>query len=217
MPIHDWTRVEAGIFHDFHHTGITAPKLALNKGLLPTDHYALAEQIAGGLGPDVLTLQHLGNGAGNGLASPPVPGTKGIAVAVAPPKVRFRQLAEIDQYAAKAKSVVIRHTSGHRVVAVIEIVSPGNKDSRHSIRAFVAKALELLRGGVHLLIVDLFPPGPRDPQGMHKAIWDEINDNEFALPTDRPLTLASYVGGRIPEAFIEPTAVGQALAEMPLF
>jgi hypothetical protein len=23
-------------------------------------------------------------------------------------------------------------------------------------------------------VLDLFPPGPRDPQGIHKAIWDEI-------------------------------------------
>ncbi len=22
MPVHDWTRVEAGIFHDFHHAWI---------------------------------------------------------------------------------------------------------------------------------------------------------------------------------------------------
>ena len=46
MPIHDWTRVDTGIFHDFHHAWIEELKRGLNRGLLPPDHYALAEQIA---------------------------------------------------------------------------------------------------------------------------------------------------------------------------
>jgi hypothetical protein len=212
MPIHDWTRVDAGIFHDFHHAWIEDLKRALNRGLLPPDHYALAEQIAGGLGPDVLTLQGPTNGAG----LPRSPG-RTVALADAPPQVWFHGKAEIDLYAAKAKAVAIRHTSDHRVVAVIEIVSPGNKNKQQALRAFVEKARELLRAGVHLLIVDLFPPSPRDPQGIHKAIWDEFMDLDFALPADRPLTLAAYIGGPVPEAFVEPTAVGLALPEMPLF
>src|SRR5262249_50948974 len=63
MPVHVWTRVDAGILHHFHHGWIEEIARALNRGLLPPDHYALAEQIAGGLGPDVLTLQRPTNGA----------------------------------------------------------------------------------------------------------------------------------------------------------
>jgi hypothetical protein len=78
--------------------------------------------------------------------------------------------------------------------------------------------VELLRGGVHLLVVDLFPPGPRDPQGIHPPIWEGlVGESDFVLPADAPLTLAAYVGGDRPEAFIEPRAVGNPLAEMPLF
>ncbi len=212
MPVHDWTRVDAGIFHDFHHAWIEEIKRALNRGLLPADYYALAEQIAGGLGPDVLTLQGPTNGAAAG-ASPG--GT--VAVATTPPQVWFRARTEADLYAAKAKVVAIRHTNNHRVVALVEIVSPGNKNNRHGVRAFVEKAVEFLRAGVHLLVVDLFPPSPRDPEGIHKVIWDEIEDRPFALPPDRPLTLAAYVGYPIPEAFVEPTAVGLGLPGMPLF
>lgn len=211
MPIHDWTRVEAGIFHDFHHTWITAIKGALNRGLLPAEYYALAEQIAGGVGPDVLTLQRPSNG------TPTEDPSRGVTLTTVPPKVQFRLRSEQDQYAAKAKAVVIRHTSNHRVIAVVEIVSPGNKNNRHGIRAFVNKAVELLQAGIHLLILDLFPPGPRDPEGIHKAIWDEFIDSDFALPTGNPLTLAAYTGGSFPEAFVEPTAVGAVLPEMPLF
>jgi hypothetical protein len=92
-----------------------------------------------------------------------------------------------------------------------------NKQARHAARAFVQKALQVLRNGIHLVILDLFPPGPRDPQGIHKAIWDELIDNDFTLPPDKPLTLASYIGGVVPESFVEPVAVGVALPEMPLF
>lgn len=57
MPIHDWTRVDAGIFHHFHHGWITEIARALNRGLLPPEYYALAEQRAAGFGPDVLAPQ----------------------------------------------------------------------------------------------------------------------------------------------------------------
>jgi len=71
MPIHDWTRVGAGIFHDFHHAWIEELKRSLNRGVLPPDYYALAEQFAAGFGPDVLTLQ------GNGNGTPLAPGDVG--------------------------------------------------------------------------------------------------------------------------------------------
>ena len=79
------------------------------------------------------------------------------------------------------------------------------------------KAVALLRGGIHLLIVDLFAPGRRDPQGIHQAIWDELSNSEFSLPPDRPLILAAYIGGPFPEAFVEPVALQAPLPEMPLF
>ena len=96
-------------------------------------------------------------------------------------------------------------------------MSPGNKSSRHGLRSFVEKAAEMLRAGVHLLIVDLFPPSARDPQGIQKTIWDEFGDNDFALPHDKPLTVGAYIGGPCPEVFIEPAAVRAPLPEMPLF
>ncbi len=41
MPIHDWTRVDAGIFHDFHQEWTTQIKHVLNSGIMPPDFYAL--------------------------------------------------------------------------------------------------------------------------------------------------------------------------------
>jgi hypothetical protein len=184
MAIHVWTRVDAGIFHDFHLEWISALKRVLNQGVLPPEYYGLAEQFCGGLEPDVLTL--------NRTAA-----------------------AESDVYAQKHRRIAIRHVSGDQIAAIIEILSPGYK--QHALRSFVEKALEFLDAGIHLLIVDLFPPGPRDPQGIHAAIWSNIKDEDFILPDDKPLTLAAYAAGPTIRAFIEPAAVGDALADMPLF
>ena len=69
-----------------------------------------------------------------------------------------------------------------RIVAILEIVSPGNKDSRAALRDFIEKTIDFLRAGIHVLIVYLFPPTPRDPFGIHKAIWDEIEEEDFSFP-----------------------------------
>jgi hypothetical protein len=215
MPIHDWTRVTAGIFHDFHHEWISMIKRGLNGGLLPPGYYALAEQIAGGWGPDVLTLES--------SAKEPTAGTENGArpamatLTTAPPKARFTKSAEIETLARKRSRIAIRHSSGHDVIAVIEIVSPGNKASRPALRSFVTKAVELLEAGIHLSVIDLFPPGRRDPQGIHGAIWSEIEEDDFQLPADKPLTIAAYSAGMVKRAFINPVAVADELPDMALF
>lgn len=219
MPIHDWTRVTAGTFHDFHQTWIIEIKRALNAGRLPAGFYAMAEQIAGGWGPDVLTLEApasddgpAANGEDSGGG-----GWSAVAVVERPPKVQHHAKVEMDRYARKATGLAIRHASNHRVVAVIEVVSPGNKRTPYYVSQFVKKAIELLDGGVHLLVIDLLPPGRLDPRGICSAVWEEYA-GEPLVPTDgQPLTLASYIGGGMYEAYVEPTAVGTPLIDMPLF
>jgi hypothetical protein len=119
-------------------------------------------------------------------------------------------------YARKANRITIRHPDGD-VVAVLEIVSPGNKDSHHAIHTFARKAVEFLQAGVHLLIVDLFPPSDRDPQGIHKVIWDRLRDEPFTLPADKRLTAVAYAAGTETVAYVEPVAVGDSLPDMPIF
>ncbi len=217
MPIHDWTRVTAGTWHAFHLSWIAEIQLALNDGLLPSDYYAQAEQIAGPLGPDVLTLQYPESSDNGGGGALPANGAGGLAVAAAPPRVRFLDEAEMDDYVLKRRTLVVRHASGDRIVALLEIVSPGNKAARNALRSFVEKAVEALYRGYHLLIVDLFPPGRRDPQGIHAVIWNEFAETAFEPPPGEPLTLAAYSAGLKKRAYVEPTAVGRALIDMPLF
>jgi len=210
MPVHDWTRVDAGLFHNFHQRWISALCDALNTGGLPPDYFALAEQRIRGPIPDVLTLK-LSPGT-----EEPSNGSGGVAVATTPPRTRLTQRAEAKIYARRANRIAVRHRHGD-IVAVIEIVSPGNKASQAAFRSFVEKSADFIEQGVHLLVIDLFPPGPRDPQGVHKAIWDEFQEEDFALPPDKPLILASYDAGEEQVAYVEPVAVGDVLPDMPIF
>jgi hypothetical protein len=210
MSIHDWTRVDAGLFHDFHQDWTIELRRSLNAGRLPPGYVALADQQAGGPIPDVLTLNR--RPASTGKPEP----AGGLAVATAPPQARFVVEAEEDTYARRANRIRIQHRHGE-VVAVIEIVSPGNKSSWHGLRAFVRKAADLIWKGIHLLVVDLFPPSERDPQGIHKAIWDEIADRPFELPPDKPLTVVAYRAIPTKTAYVEPVAVGDNLPGLPIF
>ena len=214
MPIHDWCRVEQGIFHAFHVTWIAELARSLNDGGLPDDYYALPEQYAGGIGPDVLPLEARGSA---GDATEPKSRTPGSRTLLAPPKLRPTAEAERAFYRRKQKAVVVRHVSDGRVVAMIEVVSPGNKQSNRDFRAFVEKAAKLLDLAIHLLVVDLHPPTRRDPQGIHGAIWEEFTGETYKAPTDRPLTLVSYESDPAIRAFAVHAAVGDDLPEMPLF
>lgn len=209
MPIHDWTRVPSGLFHHFHQEWTVEITRTLNRGLLPDGYFAFVEQRTGGPEPDVIAVDATGS------AREPQGG--GVMLAERP-KTRLVLPIESDDevYARKANRITIRHQLG-KVVAVIEIVSPGNKDGRDAFESFVGKAVSFLRSGVNLLVVDLFPPTSRDPQGLHKAIVDSLHDQPYNPPPDKPLTLVSYSTSYPRTAYIEPVAVGDSLPAMPLF
>lgn len=215
--MHDWTKVAPGIFHAFHHRWISALSDALNGGKLPAEYYALPEQVAAGFGPDVLTLQGdsddetgVSRSASTGETAPP-------ALLQARPETRFTAESDNEFYRRKKSSIVVRHVSGDRIVAMLEIVSAGNKSNRNAFQSFLDKVCELLEHRIHLLILDPFPPGPRDLNGVHAAIWEQIQDDPFQLPADQRLTLVAYECDSVTRAYIETVAIGQSLPDMPLF
>jgi hypothetical protein len=209
-PIHDWTRVDAGLFHAFHQDWIGVLARALNSGLLPRDYFAAACAIDPQPDPGCLDSEI---GVWNGRAGWHI---ERAAVATTPPRARVVRRALDVVYVRTADRIAVRHRHGH-VVAVIEIVSPGNKASKNELRAFVEMSSQLIMQGVHLLVIDLFPPSKRDPQGIHKVIWDEIVEEDFELPADEPLILAAYDAGPPPVAYVESIAVGDTLPEMAIF
>src|SRR5438309_1959654 len=176
MPLHDWTRVPSGLFHDFHQSWSIRIKDALNAGRLPKGVAALVEQKSGPLESDVLAIE--------ARTKKPLEESNGGVALAERPVTRIVRRTTKEFYADRANRVVVRHHLG-RIIAVIEIVSPGNKDSRAAVRDFVQKLIDFLRAGIHVLMVDLFPPTPRDPVGMHKVVWDEIAEEDFSLPPNK--------------------------------
>ena len=210
MPIHDWTKVDAGTFHDFHQDWTIEIRRALNAGILPSGYFAMTDQRVSGPEPDVIALQLR-------QLSPAPEGATGLAVLDVKPRIRKTASVERSVYARRANRIAIRHRIG-RVVAMIEVASPGNKHSIHAIRSFSAKAVEFLRNGIHVMFVDLFPPTPHDPHGLHHLIWDELTGEPFELPPpDKPLAAVSYDVGDELTAYVEALAVGDRLPDLPLF
>ena len=187
MPIHDWSKVDANLFHDFHQAWSIAIRNALNGGVLPKGYSALVEQRTAGVVPDVLAIEHDSNSS-KGIQR------GGAVVTATRPKARHVIQATKTILADKANRIAIHHPLGE-VVCIIEILSPGNKTSRGALQKLVDKTLQLLVQGVHVLIVDLFPP---------------------------TRTLATYIaGGPLADItttpYIEPIGVGEKLPDMPAY
>ena len=68
-------------------------------------------------------------------------------------------------------------------------------------------------------MVDLFPPGAYDPNGVHGEIRQRLVplDDPFELSRDEPQTLVSYVAGSPTRIYLNQMCVGDAIPEMPLF
>ena len=214
MPIHDWSRVPSGLFHHFHQDWSIEIARTLNRGLLPSGLAALVEQRAGVKEPDVLAIETLG-----GLSNQPavlLDDLSGGVAVVEEPETMIVQRSIEEIYAQRANQIVVRHHLGE-IVAILEIVSPGNKDRRTAMVSFVEKSVDFIRAGVHILIVDLFSPTPRDPQSVHQLIWNEIDDQAFNMPKGKDRLLVSYQSGPEKVAYIEPLSVGESMPDMPLF
>jgi hypothetical protein len=86
-----------------------------------------------------------------------------------------------------------------------------------ALDAFLKKTGEFLERQIHLLIVDLYPPGPRDPQGIHGAIWEYVTGQEYRMPSGKSLTLAAYDVADGLRAYVVHLGTGDGLTDMPLF
>ncbi|NNJ26763.1 hypothetical protein [Alienimonas chondri] len=220
--LHDWTRVDAGIWHNFHVQWIAEINKELNGGLLPEPYYSLAEPQGGftveegddgsdeddeprRFEADLLALHDVGGAP---------PGGGGAALLDRPPNVRLT--APIGA-GPLPRQISVRHGSDDRVVALIELVSPGNRDGAGKIESFCDKVVAAIRGGVHVLLIDLFPTTPLLPTGMHGAVVGRFG-GQYDPPAGEPLTCAAYrAAGAATTTFVEPLAVGARPPTMPLF
>ena len=215
MSTHDWSRLHAGEWHDFHNGWIAELRKALNTGVLPDGYFALAEQQSlerdvdaekeKRREPDILTLER--------VDSPWASSNDG-GVAVAEPKTRLLDDIELDEeYAALRRTIVVRHVSDDRPVAMLEIVSPGNKESQSAVESFVRKCTGWLKGGLHLGIVDLFPPRKFDPFGLGVTVA-EANG---VRPIEERVPGVSFEAGPRLRTFGDAFTIGKPIPPLPLF
>jgi hypothetical protein len=225
MPVHDWTQVDAGVFHDFHLAWIARLKGALNEEILPRPYYALAEPLLGDIGPDVIAVEAAPR-SGEVPIEPPREeeprlhhdATEG-AVALAPGEILVEEF-QPDPYARKARQITIKNAwDGDRVVAVIEVVSGGNKSSRARAEQFLDKSVGLLETGIHLVLVDLHPGTRIVPDGFHALISEQLGHEPSPPPAERPLSAVSYqvleMGAL--RAHLVPLRVGDRLPDLAVF
>ncbi|MBW3540087.1 MAG: hypothetical protein KY476_07450 [Planctomycetes bacterium] len=115
MPLHDWTRVPAGLFHDFHQSWSIRIKDALNAGILSPGMIALVEQRSGPVEADVLAIEGRRRDAGGESSSAATATLEAASTAIVRRSSR-------QTYATRANRIVVRHHLG-RIVAVIDLVA----------------------------------------------------------------------------------------------
>lgn len=209
MPIHDWTRGCDAAYHSFQLGWASELCGRLNGGVLPRPLYAITETAE--LRPEAMFCE---------LPEPDGPVSlrnwdAGLPdAAEQPPRTRFQFSDASTQYACR---IVTVRDDLHLPISAVVWVTRQDKLTPYRADGIARLAVSAVTRGIHLLIVDLFPPSKRDPQGVHKLIWDRIRDESFELPPGKPLTLAAYSAGTTITGYIEPVGVGDAMIDMPIF
>lgn len=154
MPLHDHfhaPRIEEAPWEAFHSAWINTIVRHLNGSLLPR-RYRAFPQIH--LGPFVETDLATFERVSESQPDAPAPTNGGAAACWSPPEAL--QTLDLELPAQDVFEVrVVDEQAGKRLVAVIELVSPGNKDRPDQRQAFIAKSASYLQEQVSLIVVDV--------------------------------------------------------------
>jgi hypothetical protein len=156
-----------------------------------------------------------------GPADKATAGTGGVAVAPwAPPGPTLTletELPDQDEYEVRVYDA--RH--GRRLVAAIELVSPGNKDRPESRRAFVAKVAALLQHDVCVSLVDVVTVRQFN---LYADLLALVGRPDLAASAADTFLYAVTLRGRkrlrgrpLLDTWFYPMAVGQPLPPLPLW
>jgi hypothetical protein len=155
--------------------------------------------------------------------------TGGVAVATrpavwAPPRATFQAATDLpdqDEFAV----LIYDSRRQRRLVAAIEIISPGNKDRPESRRLFVAKCAALVQRRVSVVIVDLVTTRHFN---LYGELLEYLEQSDPALAPEPPATYAvacrwthpgtplGPAGWRL-EAWNHTLTIGQPLPTLPLW
>ncbi len=109
--------------------------------------------------------------------------------------------------------------AGMKLVAAVELISPGNKDRHEECRAFAIKCASYLQQGVSVAIIDIVT---NRRANLHNELLRLLEgDEKLDLPAEASLYAAAYrpvLRGEQPEIDLWTAAfeVGQELPVMPL-
>jgi hypothetical protein len=206
LSLHHWPNPQVP-WRSFHNHWIIRLVEYLNDGVLPPLFQARPTELIVGIEPDLLLLQ-------TADSSPTIKETDSFPASPT-------ATATLPVPAERPFVGIYSSYDSSRLVAAIELVSPGNKDRPEAVRAFVEKSYLLLQNGVHLLLVDVIGQPQRS---MRRPLLERLGLADVAGSSEG-LWVASYAAlpAEDPQAHLtvrewaEPLAVGQPLPQLPLF
>jgi hypothetical protein len=213
MTLHHWPNPRVP-WRSFHNHWIVRLVEYLNQGVLPKNFQARPTELIIGIEPDILLLQ-------DADTAKPHPSASRSALAEA------TLIATLPAPADLPFVGVYSSYDTSRLVAVIELVSPGNKDRPEARHAFTEKLLFLLHEGVHVMVIDVIS---LPATSIRETVLQRLRlaghlDYENGSSMDEKLWLSSYCSlpAADPQPHLQvkewayPTAVSQPLPSLPLF
>ncbi|AWM40528.1 hypothetical protein GobsT_09630 [Gemmata obscuriglobus] len=202
MPLHDWT--DRPGWEGLHIFWMTELARALRAALPPGYRAIIGSSPLVAIGaaaikPGVAVIQPNGTAPSAPEAPAPEPDME-VAVAT----------LEEDT------SVQVEHDG--RLVAVVELVSPRNKDRPGSRDQYAARYLSYLRAGVHTLLVDVHrrPLGFSFPQLIAAGLGSELPGPEAPSAVSYRVGGPAATGGRMLAVWHHALAIGAPLPPIPL-
>lgn len=202
MPLHDWT--DRPGWEGLHIFWMTEIARALRAELPPGYRAVIGSSPLVAVGavpvkPDMVVT--------NGSESPPAPAP----AAALEPDVEVA-VATLEEDA----SVQVERAG--RLVAVVELISPRNKDRPAAREQYAARYLSYLRGGVHLMLVDVHrrPLDFSFPQLIAESLGEALPAPPAPSGVSYRVGAAAATGGRMLAVWQHRFVVGEPLPTLPL-
>lgn len=206
MPLHDWSAYDNCGYHDFELGWLVRLSSELNKGLLPSSHYALNETLELRPQTGYVTYPEPEDDRGSLLNE------NGESTDA---EVRYSLTDERPQYAARA--VVIRSTAYDQPVAAIHSVTRQDMTTPYRREAQIRLAAAALSHGIHLVVLEPFVSESPTQATFAATLWHHMTGLVAHDFSPKPVAFASFESGRGLRAVVESIAVGETLPALPLF
>ena len=203
MPLHDWTARDN--FDGLHHLWISEIVVLLRHTLPPPYRVVVGSSPVVSLGPERVNPDVAVANGRHGTSTPTADGWR-----LPDTEVAVTTVVEED--------ATVQVERNGRLVAAVELISPGNKDRPENRDRYAGRYLSYLHHGVHLLVVDVHrrPIGFSFPQRIAEGL-------SAALPAPPAPSAVVYRvgeavpdGGRLLAVWAEPLTVGQPLPAVSL-